>query len=572
VQSAERFADWRWLRRELRPLARLQALAAGCLLAATALSLVDPLILSWLLDVGLNGRRWRAIEAAITLFLAAFLGRSAALSIGLWLSARAGERLAVRLRLRLLRRWLRLDTAEIERRAGGDFLEQTERDVDQIAQVGADLLPSLLRIGFSLAVTLAVMFTLDWRLSLLALPFVPALALLTARFRRRLELASDEVRRRIAARAEALDEARRGAVEIRVLAAERFFLARYRRRGVAVARATLAQRRLELVYHAASFVAATLATAAMLWAGARELVGGRLTLGGYIAFYTYLTRLFGPLSAAVETNAKLKRAGGSIRRVAASEAVAPAAAGDHLPAIAPREVASCGCRGVCFGYPSERPVLHAADLCIERGEAVALIGESGCGKTTLAKLLARLYEPAGGSVHLGGRDVREVRLRSLRERISYVATGVSLFSGTLYDNAVLGRPDVAPEHLRHLARIACFDRVVERLDGGWEHVLSSGGGGLSDGERQRLGLLRALVHGGEVLILDEATGALDPMTEADVLAGLRQVAPDKAILFITHRPAAAAWADRTVLLRSGELVETEATLARASSGRPDRAG
>jgi len=267
------------MERELLPLRRLQLLAAGCLLAATTLSLVDPLIVRWLLDTGLGGRRWTAIEAAVGIFLGVFLCRSSVLAAGIWLSTQASERLTLRLRLRLLRRLLRLDAAFHEQRADGDLLQQIEQDVDQIGQVGADLLPSVLRIAFSVAITLGVMFFLDWRLSLLALPFVPALLLLTARFRGRLEAASDVVRQGVASRVNALDEILRGAVQIRLLGAERRFLRRYRHQAAQVSRTSLAQRRLELGYHASSFVAITMATAGMLWIGAYEMMLGHLSLG-----------------------------------------------------------------------------------------------------------------------------------------------------------------------------------------------------------------------------------------------------------------------------------------------------
>ncbi len=562
-------SDWRWLAHELRPLRRLQLAAAGCLLAATILSLVDPLIVRWLLDSGLGGRRWHAIEGAVGVFLLVFLGRSAVLSAGIWLAARASDRLTLRLRQRLLRRLLRLDAAFHEQRAAGDLRQQVEQDVEQIGQVGADLLPNSLRMVFGVALTFGVMVFLDWRLSLLALPFVPALLRLTARFRGRLEAAADAVRSGVAGRVDALDETLRGAVQIRLLGAERFFLARYRRRAAEVSRSTLEQRRLELGFHAAFFAAVTLATAGMLGAGAYELMHGRLTLGSYIAFYTYLTRLFAPLGAAVETNAKLQRAGGSIRRIAALEQLAPAArapAGRQSTApTAPAEAASFGCGGVRFGYGGGRPILRGVDLRVRRGEKVALVGESGGGKTTLTKLLAGLYEPQVGAVHLGGSDVRRLRPRSLRERISLVAPDTVLFAGSLRDNALLGRRGVGAEELGRLARATCFDRVVEGFEGGWDHVLGGSGKGLSDGERQRLGLLRALLHGGEVLILDESTGALDLATETEVLDGLRECATHQAVILVTHRLTAAAWADRTLALEDGELVERERS-------RPARTG
>jgi ABC-type multidrug transport system fused ATPase/permease subunit len=281
-------------------------------------------------------------------------------------------------------------------------------------------------------------------------------------------------------------------------------------------------------------------------------MAGVMTIGSFVAFYTYLLRLFDPLSVAAATFARLKRAGGSIARLTElEEAPAPAAEPDG-PAIVPPSIGEIVCRDVRFGYGAE-PVLRGASLQIRRGEKVAVMGRSGSGKSTLAKLLLRVYEPSGGAITLDGVDARNIRHRDLRRLATFVPSTPALFRGSIYDNVVLGWKQVDHAELTRLAAIAGFDSVVLRYPDGWNHQLGPGGAGLSEGEKQRLGILRALVRGGDVLILDEASGALDSKTEEALLAGLKDYAQDRMVLFITHRRSPAQWADRLLILNDGEL-------------------
>ena len=494
---------------------------------------------------------------AVAALCGVFLVRMLLLHLGTLSSARVLQRVVLGLRLRLLRRLQALDAAFFDRNRPGDLVHRLEQDAELFGQVAAEVIPTLVRILVGLGVTLAIMVSLDWRLTLVVVPFIPALLWLRSRFRVLLERASESTRSAAGARASFLSESLHANVQIQLLGAERFFLRRYAGLAVQTTRANLSQRKTELVYLAASLSVVVLATAAVLLAGAYELMHGYLSLGGYVAFYSYLMRLLDPLGSAVETHAQLKRAGGSIRRLAELERFEPAVRDrPGARAVDGARVREVDLRGVAFGYGGERPLLREVDVRLRRGDTLALVGQSGSGKSTLARLLVRLYDPVEGGVYLDGADLRELRLRDVRDAASYVPQAPVLFPGTIRENVLLGAR-VPDEALERLARVACFDGVLEKFPGRWDQVLGTGGAGLSDGEKQRLGLVRALARDRPILVLDEATGALDPVTEAEVLDRLKSHVADKAVLLITHRPATACWAERIVVLRGGRLDDAD---------------
>jgi len=544
--------EWMWFARVLRPYARSHAFSISCLLIATMLSAADPLIIRWIIDHGLPSKQWLPIVAAVGAFCAVYAIRVGVLSVGTYAMTRTVRYAMLRLRLRLLRRIQSLDAPFFHRYGVGDLVSRLEQEIEQLSDAAADILPSLFRVVLGILVTIVVMGALDWRLALVAVPLALLIAALRYRYGPRLEEVAHASRRIMGERASFLSECVGAAVELQLLGAEGYVNRRYAKLATASIRTSLSQVLTEIRYAAAAWGIITVTTAAVLLVGAFEYMHGRLTIGSYVAFYTYLLRLFDPLTAAIATYVRLKRASGSIARLTELEQHEPAvrdgATDFPMPVI--HEVAL---RGVRFGYDESAPVLRGIDVTVRRGEKVALVGESGSGKSTLAKLLVRLYDPHQGSVSIGGMDVRRIGVRALRRTTSLVPPSPHLFHGTLRENVLLGYHGADGPELDRLAAIACFDTVVARFPDGWSHVLGSNGDGLSEGEKQRLGLLRALVRRRDILILDEATGALDPGTEADVLSRLRAYTDDRVVLVITHRPSPADWADRVFTLKNGEL-------------------
>jgi ABC-type multidrug transport system fused ATPase/permease subunit len=212
-------------------------------------------------------------------------------------------------------------------------------------------------------------------------------------------------------------------------------------------------------------------------------------------------------------------------------------------------------RQVRFAYGSHAPALRGVDISMRSGERVAIVGESGCGKSSLLKLIPRLYDVKAGSVTIDTLDVRRAQLRSLRRAISFVPQEPILLQGTLRDNLLHARPTASRADLARVAQAACLTEVVDRLPLGWDAPLGPMGAGLSGGEKQRVAVARALLQDRPIMILDEATSALDPPTEQRLLAHLDAWCTGRIVVVVTHRLSAACWADRIIVLSRGQLVE-----------------
>lgn len=549
-------AEWRWFARELRPVARAQAGGVAMLMVATLLSIVDPLIVKWIIDDGLQQRMWGAVVVAVSAFCAIYIIRITVLSAGTMVLARTAHHTVRRLRLRILDRLQEREASFFERHSTGDLVTRLEQEIDQLREVAGDLFPMMVRIVIAIAAIVVMMAVLDWRLAAATVPMAFVLAFVRTRYSPLLEKASQQTRNVVGERAGFLTECLGAVVELQLLCAERFVRRRYGRLIIRSIRTSLDQLRTELRYTAVAQSVVTIAAAAVLLAGAYDVMTGVMTVGSFVAFYTYLLRLFDPLSVAAATFARLKRAGGSIARLSELEEAPAPVVDEDVPVIVPPAIGEIVCRDIHFAYDHE-PVLRGVNLRIRRGEKVAVMGRSGSGKSTLAKLLLRVCEPSGGVITLNGIDTRNVRRRDLRRLASFVPSAPALLRGSLYDNVVLGWNHIDHAELTRLAAIAGFDSVVLRYPDGWNHQLGAAGAGLSEGEKQRLGILRALVRGGDMLILDEASGALDSKTEDALLAGLSDYARDRLVLFITHRRSPAQWADRLLILSDGELKLTD---------------
>jgi ABC-type multidrug transport system fused ATPase/permease subunit len=544
--------DWRWIHKKLAPFISLQVICTAYLLGASVLGLADPLVIRWIIDRGLRQTQWTPILLALALLLGLFAIRSVLLFIGNMMSASILLRWTFNIRLDLFDKLQSLDAHFYSSHPVGDLVLRMEQDVDLIGAVSVDLFPSLIRISLTTIILLAVMIYMDWRLTCLVVPFVPLFVLLRSHFRSALERASDIARRSIGERCNLLNEWLAGVLQIQLLDAGMGFKRRYGRGSVEAIRTMLGQRRVEMSYTVTTQAILALVTASVLAAGSLEVLRGMLTIGGYVAFYSYLIRLFDPLSAAIETYARVKRANGSIRHIRELEAACPLvseiANPEGLVFPIPHEIE---CIKMQFAYPQQTDTLHSVDLRIKRGEKAALIGRSGSGKSTISRLLIRMYDPTAGKVLLDGRDISRLSIEDIRSCISLVPQSPILFSGSIRENVLLGKPTATMEELIELSHLTCFDSVVAKFPDQWEHRLGPGGSGLSDGEKQRLALLRALLQQKPILIFDEATSALDPAIEAELLTRMEAYSRDKIVLMITHRLSAACWSNKIIVLHNG---------------------
>jgi ATP-binding cassette subfamily B protein/subfamily B ATP-binding cassette protein MsbA len=322
--------------------------------------------------------------------------------------------------------------------------------------------------------------------------------------------------------------------------------------------AVRAQRRGALAtgfYNLLSGLAGTLGTAAVLWAGARHVLDGELSVGSLLVFLAYLNSLQGQLKTFTGVYGTLQETGASIDRVMemleAELEVKDRPGARALPPVA----GHVRLEGVTFGYEPGRPVLRGVSLEVLPGQTVAVVGPSGAGKTTLVSLIARFFDPWEGRVLIDGHDVRDVQLRSLRGQIGLVLQEPFLFPFTVAENIAYGQPGASRAEIEAAARAANLHEFIARLPEGLDTVVGQRGATLSGGEKQRLSIARALLRNPPILILDEPTSALDARTEQLVLGALRRLMKCRTTFLIAHRLSTVRAADRVAVLEEGTIVE-----------------
>jgi ABC-type multidrug transport system fused ATPase/permease subunit len=596
--------EWRWLWRQILPYLHYEIGSLVFVLLASAASMTSPLLMKWLIDEVLPRRSWRDLVIVAGLYFGLNIGATALRAVGNLIGARGVMQCAFQLRRRLLARLIALPAAFYSAHPVGDLVQRAESDVSLVADLGSDLLPSVVNMVVQTVMTLGIMIVLDWRLTIIALPLAPVFEWLRHRYRTILRKNSEAVREASGVQSNLLNELLTGITQIQLLGAERRVARRYTRLNLRSQRARWEQRWNEVLFTFTAMSLIALGSALILGYGGARVMRGELTAGSLVAFYSYIGGIFSPLSMATELYARLNRVRASVRRLLDIEQ-APNEIRDRDDAVPLTERPQLlVCTGVTFRYrtdadadadantdadtdsdsdagpeakagadadgadvnadgdidtrvPALTPALalSGADFDARAGERVAIVGASGCGKSSLLKLLPRLYDAESGRIEIDGCDVRTLQLRSLRQAISFVPQEPILFQGTLRDNLRHGCPTATPQDIDRAMRIACLTDVVARLPDGLNTELGPMGAGLSGGEKQRVAIARAILQDRPILILDEATSALDARTEHRLLARLKSWCTHRIVIVVSHRMSASRWADRVVVFDGGKVIE-----------------
>ncbi len=546
--------ELRWLAARVRPFMRLHLGSYCCIVASSFLVLLDPLIVRFLIDDVIPSGRAGLLPLVAVGFFLTYMARLGTDSLAGMLNFRAVQKMIFRSRLSLLRHLQRLSAEYHDNRPFGDTLHRLQNDVDQVATLSGDVIPSVLRMVTVFTLVMATMLVLNYRLTVIVLPLIPVFILVRRRFHDRLRRASDSVQEQSGKVIGFLEEHLSSIVQVQLLSCEQREARRFARLSGGAMRAQVKRRGTELFFSALLYLIIVAGMASVLGYGGYLVMSGRLTPGSLVAFYGYTLQLFIPLYGVVDIYSKLQRAGASIRRLMEiTEAETVLRDRPGALTLKPDAAGVVELKDVSFSYDAERPVLNALSLRVNAGERVAIAGRSGNGKSTIARLVARLYDVRSGTILIEGADVRDIKLKSLRSSVIFVPQDPVLFDVSLRENLLYGNAAATDDELDQVAHLAQLETLIHKLPRGWDEPLGPRGNRLSGGERQRVALARALLQRPKVLILDECTSALDAFTERRLLEALESFLQNVTTIVISHRPFPTRWADRVIQLERGQI-------------------
>ena len=538
-----------------------RSLIAASLVLFPLISAVE-LAQPYLMKVAIDNHILKADWLGLTWIVALYVGVLVLLYALHWLEAYlmnlTGQRVIHDLRAALFGHLLRLEAAFFDRNPVGRLMTRVLGDVEAVSEAFTSGLFAVVADVITLAGVVGVMLWLDWHLALVTFSIVPALFVAAGYFRLRARDAYRRVRQRLAHLNGLLQESLQGMAVIQLFARERYEAERFREANGAYHRAVFASTSYDFFLYASVEALGSIAVAVLLWYGGGEIIAGAVSFGVLVAFIQYTNRFFLPIrdlgakyTVMQSAMASSERIFGLLDRPPAIVSVGRATARGQESRAPAVEL-----QGVWFAYEDEAWVLRDCSLSVAAGERVALVGPTGEGKSTIARLLNRSYEAQRGRVLVDGVDVREWNVARLRRHVGIIFQDTLLFTGTVEENLKLGVDGaVAPADLARAVETARAAAFVAALPRGLDEALGERGANVSHGQRQLLAIARALVYNPAVLVLDEATSSVDAESEALIREAMSGLLAGRTSLTIAHRLSTVQHADRILVLHRGRIHE-----------------
>ncbi|MFC9395096.1 ABC transporter ATP-binding protein [Streptomyces sp. NPDC057027] len=543
------------LRRLLRGFGVPLLISLGLVALDAGAGLLLPVLIRHGIDEGVNRLAIGAVWAASALALVTVLVQWVAQTAETRMTGRTGERVLYALRLKIFAQLQRLGLDYYERELTGRIMTRMTTDVDALSTfLQTGLVTAFVSVVTFFGIMVALL-VLDLQLALVVFTTLPVLAIATYYFRRSSVKAYELARERISVVNADLQESVSGLRIVQAFRRERSGAARYAERSDAYREARIRGQWLISVYFPFVTLLSSAAAAAVLIVGANRIEAGTLTTGALVAYLLYIDLFFAPVQQLSQVFDGYQQAAVSLKRMQEllQEPTSTAAADAPLDVLSLRgEIAF---EDVSFAYGGEEAALTGIDLRIPAGQTVAFVGETGAGKSTLVKLVARFYDPTGGRVTADGTDLRDLDITAYRHRLGVVPQEAYLFAGTIRDAIAYGRPEATDAEVEAAARAVGAHDMIATLDGGYLHEVAERGRNLSAGQRQLIALARAELVDPDILLLDEATAALDLATEAQVNQATDRLAGRRTTLVVAHRLTTAARADRVVVMDHGRVAE-----------------
>jgi ATP-binding cassette subfamily B protein len=446
-----------------------------------------------------------------------------------------GERLTLHFRAQLFRHAQRLSLAYHDRKGTADANYRIQSDATSVSSVAVDGVIPFVSAGITFVAMLAIIANIDMTLALIALVYAPVLVVLTWAYRRRLRVRHREVKELESSALSVVQEVLTSVRVVKAFGQEDREENRFTNRASEGMRARVRVALVDGSFWVAIALVTAVGTGSVMYVGVRSVQAGTMTLGSLLLIMGYLAELYSPMSTISRQVASLQSGFASAERAFSLLDQAPDVT--ERPDARPLRRADGGVefRGVSFSYDGSAPVLEDVSFAVGPGERVGISGRTGAGKTTLASLLTRFYDPTAGAILLDGVDLRDYRLADLRNQFAIVLQEPVLFSTSIGENIVYGRPEADAEEMVAAAQAADIHRFIESLPEGYETPVGERGMTLSGGERQRISLARAFLKDAPILILDEPTSSVDLKTEATIVEAMERLMAGRTTFMIAHR-------------------------------------
>jgi ATP-binding cassette subfamily B protein len=555
-QEDQRARKLRGLLDLLHPYRARAALTLFVLVIGTAAGLAPPYLAGRAIDAGIKTHDISALDVIAILFVVSavinWLGTWAQTYLVEWI----GQRALQDLRIQIFTHLQKLSIGFYSRNKAGVVISRLTNDVEALDQLVTDGVVTLFSAGLTLFGTAAILLLLDVRLALITFLIFPVLFLGSLIFRIVSAEAYRRTREKIAFVTAYLQETLSGIRVVRAFSQEQRHLSQFAELNDENRRANMKTVNLNAAYFPAVEFLSAVATAVLLLYGGHQVVGGNgVTIGVLASFVFYLQSFFDPIQQLSQLYTTYQAGMAALDKVFELLDEEPDLAEKPGAVELPPVRGEIRFEDVWFSYGGDDYALRDLNLVVPPGQTVALVGETGAGKSTFAKLVSRFYDPTEGSILVDGYDLRDVTERSLRSQLGVVPQEGFLFSGTIRDNIAFGRPDGTEQEVQEAARAVGAHEFIERLPEAYDTEVGERGGHLSAGQRQLVAFARAAVADPRILILDEATSNVDVQTEAKIEHGLRRLLAGRTAIVIAHRLSTIRGAGRILVMEHGRIAE-----------------
>lgn len=548
--------DYKRLILFIKPYWKKLILAIICIIMSAAANLYVPWIIKDMIDKVLMDKDLLLLNIIAVGIVVVFLLRGIFFYGQSYLVSYIAERVIIDIREKLYVKFQKLQLSYYEKKQTGTIMSYITNDVAALQAALVDSLIELVTESSVLVGSLVMMFYLDWKLSLVTLIVVPIIGQAMKIFGAKLKKSGSLIQERTAEITSLLQETILGVRVVKSFAREDYEIERFQNQNDLNFRANMKSVQLSsLLTPTVEFLAAVIVTI-ILWFGGYQVVNGALTTGALIAFLTYAVNLANPVKRISRVYGTINKAMAAADRVFkvldTEEDLKDKPDAKDLPHIS----GSVSFENVCFAYKKDVDVLHDLSLEAKPGQVIAFVGPSGAGKSTIANLIPRFYDVTKGSIKIDGIDIRDVKIKSLREQIGVVPQETMLFSGTISENIRYGRLNATQDEIIEAAKAANAHNFIMELPHGYDTKIGERGITLSGGQRQRMAIARAILKNPQILILDEATSALDTESEEIVQEALNTLMVGRTSFVIAHRLSTIVHADKIVVLDNGRVRES----------------